>query len=251
MPYDPEKPLLFQHIPKCGGTSVRRVFRSWFGQGLITHYFNAEKGGLPERRDLDALQAGDNSSRGICLFGHFNRTRGFGVEQYYPGIEQKITIMRDPFEQHVSQYYYTRRKMLEGKENLPLVRDGGGDPGDLEAYVANRRSGLLSYLPEGINEENYREVLGENYLFIGIAERMDDTINLMSDLLRKPPLRVPVKNASERTGDADRIELRGIFSERNRLEVAIYEECLDRFREGAACSPWNRLTRSFRRRFRI
>ena len=29
-PYDPTEPLIFVHVPKCAGTTVRAVFRDWF-----------------------------------------------------------------------------------------------------------------------------------------------------------------------------------------------------------------------------
>jgi hypothetical protein len=248
--YNSDMPLLFQHIPKCGGTSVRRVFKRWFGDGLFTHYYNAEKGGAPERRDLEALLALRGNGRGICLYGHFNRTRGFGVEQYYPDIEQLITIVRDPFEQHLSQYFYTKRKIVEGRADLPLVKEVGGDPGNVDSYIANTASSLLSYLPKEINEENYRSVIRERYLIVGIAERMAESVGLISDILGKPAIRVPVENVSLRAGVENLAGLREVFEEKNRLEMAIYRECLEIFREKADSRGIPRLLRSLRRRFR-
>jgi hypothetical protein len=105
--YNPKDPLIAIHIPKTGGTSIRDLFREWFGSGLLTHY--KSKDALPTRHDLSCIQ---DSNIPIAIYGHFNQLRNFGITQYYPMVNQFVTILRDPFERAVSRYFFNR---LHGK----------------------------------------------------------------------------------------------------------------------------------------
>ncbi|MBI3796453.1 MAG: sulfotransferase family 2 domain-containing protein [Deltaproteobacteria bacterium] len=125
-PYDREKPLISIHVPKCAGGSFGVVLQSWFGPNLCPHYPNWELRQTPPRYDL---------KEGICIHGHFNSFKGVGVLDYYPQVEQFITILRDPFEMAVSFYFFRKRPDKDGptwekrrpphrnEEILPELRD--------------------------------------------------------------------------------------------------------------------------------
>ena len=87
--YDPSLPLIAIHIPKTGGVSIQQIYKEWFGDGFLTHY--KEKGGsLPERHDLPSIQS---QLTPTVVYGHFNKLRKFGIEQYYPEVEQGKTFV--------------------------------------------------------------------------------------------------------------------------------------------------------------
>ncbi len=93
--YNNEKPLISIHIPKCGGSSFKEVLQKWFIGGFYSHYFNEKSNKMPQKYVLSA---------GICVHGHFNKARGFGIKDYYPEVDQFITFLRDPFEITTSDY---------------------------------------------------------------------------------------------------------------------------------------------------
>src|SRR5215207_10496370 len=99
-PYNPEEPLVSIHVPKTAGMSVKACLEQWFGPKLFAHYPDEAASGAPIKHVLGA---------GTCVHGHFNKHRGFGVLDYYPEIRQWITFLRDPFEQHVSLFFYLRK----------------------------------------------------------------------------------------------------------------------------------------------
>jgi hypothetical protein len=83
-------------------------------------------------------------------------------------------------------------------------------------------------------------VLRESFLFIGITERLDESIGSLASILGKPKLAIPRKNAAERDVGYDEARLRGEFSERNGFMVDVYRECLLIFEERRRKTFWER-----------
>lgn len=239
-PYEPSQPVVFQHIPKCAGTSVKKVFTEWFGEHLYSHYYDNCRNSAPERVDLAAAQAKAAATGGsVCLFGHFNAARGLGYRDYYPELNQILTIIRDPFEHHVSDYFYAKKLMARGKVHLPLVKVILEEGLQIEDYVSHYSSYLPNFLPDDLDEGNYRERLREEYLFIGLTERLDESIRAIGRILGKPSRRVEKKNVSPR--DRDVSELRKVFEQKNPFVVELYRECCLIFEERCRKSLGERL----------
>ena len=62
--YDPTQPLIFVHVPKTAGISVRTIFKDWFADRLCLNYYNEVAGTPP------------------VIYGHFSRNRAFGVKDF-------------------------------------------------------------------------------------------------------------------------------------------------------------------------
>ncbi|MFO0455867.1 MAG: hypothetical protein ACK5Z0_07635 [Planctomycetota bacterium] len=113
-PYDPEKPVIYTHIPKCAGTSIVTMLRSWFGNAY--HKLNQD-----ETKDilLPKIETQAEDGRWLpgvkCIHGHFNHGRGYGLPYYYPEIDQYFTILRDPFDLVVSMYFFAKGRSAQGK----------------------------------------------------------------------------------------------------------------------------------------
>jgi hypothetical protein len=105
--YDSKKPLISIHIPKCAGNSFVITLRKWFKENLYLHYFDEKNNKAPQRYNLKAGILSRKFKKGICVHGHFNNERNFGVRDYYPEADQFITILRDPLEILQSRYFYS------------------------------------------------------------------------------------------------------------------------------------------------
>jgi len=213
-PYKVSEPLLFIHTPKAGGTTARTVVRSWFPDNFHEHYFDEVKGTLPEKISPFGLHTENNP---LVIYGHFNKRRGFGIEDYYPEVNQFVTILRDPFELTVSSYYYTRAKSEKWKEKPASLNVG------LEDYILSTEVNMLNHFPREVHLDNFREIIQDYFIYIGITEDLSQSLRNIGHLLnRKPPRRVGIENRTPRTSEVDP-ELRKLFREKHLLEYEVYE----------------------------
>lgn len=219
--YDPTSPLIFIHIPKAAGTSVQQIFKLWYGDSLHINYFNEHTGALPERLDLNSLQS---MSQPLVIYGHFNKLRGFGVEDYYPDIRQFITILRDPFEGAISSYYFIKKTGDNWKDQSLVPKS------DLRQFLTNTPPNMLNHFPRTVTKENYRDLIEEFFIEIGVMEQLSDSVRGIANKLGMPFREdlVPHVNATERNQEYTQ-ELRKEFEQLYPLEVEVYNYVVSRF----------------------
>ncbi len=167
--YDPALPLFSLHVPKCGGQSLRRILEQWFGDLFRVHYFQ-QYNALPPRHEVRA---------GMCIHGHFNHTRGFGVKTYYPAASQFITVLRDPLEAAVSNYFFWKKRH-------PGADRGGGEDAyrDIDDFFRKRpQSHLGNFLPEDMNEANFRDYLQSRFVWVGIVDDLQRDVGVLTQRL--------------------------------------------------------------------
>lgn len=227
--YDPDRPLISLHVPKCAGTSFLSVLQTWYGRRLYRHYPNEVKGTSPPRYRLRSRLRPSKWKRHVCVHGHFNKTRGMGVQDYYPEADQFITVFRDPFDLHLSAYFFRRRR---GEKSF---RDGAPFPAppvdvyDIEVYLRESRSFMLAHVPFDITLDNYESVLDENYVYVGVSEDMQTTVDVLASRLGFKSVQVERKNASDWSESVPE-NAREEFIERHPLEFAIYNYALARYK---------------------
>jgi len=73
--YNPEKPIISLHIPKCAGTTFSDVLRLWFGNGFFENYHNEKLNVPPTKHILYDTTARKQFISGLCVHGHFNNKR--------------------------------------------------------------------------------------------------------------------------------------------------------------------------------
>lgn len=238
-----EPSFVFHHIPKTAGTSFMAVVHNWF------HVFSDYEGLYKSRHefrmhpvDMDLLSASS------VLAGHWN-TAVSTIDLRYPNLKCNprfhfFSFLRDPLEMNISMFNY-RWKM---------------DPADCQRH--KRYENLSNYLAStnnvvsklmGCDPINFQKVL-ERYYFIGITERMEESIRVYKkttlDILRhfpdscmakrqicvlenKPDIQQQRLNVVSRQQDKDMIpedELRD-FKERNALDYMIYESAISKLKE--------------------
>ena len=194
--YDVNKPLIFTHIPKCAGTSVIRVLRHWF-RGFYHHTFTYEKEGRPMERVTTRDGRGNWLPEVKCIHAHFDHRRGYGLPYFYPEVDQYVTILRDPFDIIVSMYFFAKGKAKgqgffhEGKQV-----DFCSIYPHLASYVEDHPVWLYDHLPQDLTLENIDRYVEDRFVYIGIFEDMNTSIEQLRKILGKPPVSMPVWNKS-------------------------------------------------------
>ena len=229
-PYDPQQPVVYTHIPKCAGTSVVRLLRDWFGK--YYHKLNQD-----ETRDIVLPRVETKDDRGCwlknvkCVHGHFDHGRGYGLPYYYPEIEQYFTILRDPFDLIVSMYFFAKGRSKRGQFWFR------GEPVDLRdqfpnvtSYVRTYPYWLFNHLPQDITLTNYVQKLEQRFVYIGIFEDLQTSIDNLGLVLGKPQTQLPKFNVS--TYDETVPEsLREQFYHDYPLLHQVYQFALERYRD--------------------
>jgi hypothetical protein len=218
--YDPDRPLAFIHVPKTAGIAVRKVVAGWFGTGFVLHYWDGKAGALLPQPDLATLP------RPVCVYGHFNRLRGFGLEHSHPGITQCVTILRDPFEAAVSEYHFLRRIGGGANPARAHVMQTG-----LEEYLAITRSGMLDHFPRPIEPARWRAQLQDWFVEIGVTEALPESLNRIATALGQRfdlGTLARVNETPRPAPPADMAGLRAEFARLNPLEFEIHAWARDR-----------------------
>ena len=186
---DEDLKLVFLHIPKTAGTSLRETMMSSIAEAEV----------CPER--LDRLQQWDprELAKYKFFFGHFS----VDSLKCIPGRKKTATILRDPRKRLLSWYYFAKSHSTAHVENAaPELRTA-------------KYNNLIDYLRvEGPHVPTMTQMLGagdigkakENLSIvdaIGLTERADDSLAVISWQFGLPPLRsMPKLNVTgERVND--------------------------------------------------
>lgn len=172
-----EELLVFYHIPKCGGTSIHSLIAQKFdmndlyavnGPGTNDPHYRGSKSLQDYQLNFDTLK---------FLYGHMPYSR------FYIPDTIRVTFLRDPVERVFSHYRYVH---LYGRAN---------DFHELYKTLSNFQVRYLSKLNANdpnisLKEhlESAKRALSEEFAFVGITERMQESLALLYKQLQWEPL---------------------------------------------------------------
>lgn len=204
-------PVVFIHVPKCAGSSVRQYLQKELKTSLILHYRDEKNGHNPAPIAFnDAMDM--VSKHGRCvIYGHFNMLRGFGIQHTVPWATQFITILREPFSQFVSTFKYRNRNAAQ-----PLTSN------DFEAFLHSFKPSYLNHFPKHIDITNYKSVIRDHFNYIGFYDELNSGMSKISSLLNIKMIDfLPSVNVSMHH-DIDFSRYYETFCQLNALEVLAY-----------------------------
>jgi hypothetical protein len=219
--YDSKAALFSMHIPKCGGTSLLGALRAWFGRSSIVEHYPGK--GRPPL--TSALVSGS-----MCVHGHFNLAIGTGIPQYYPKADQFITFLREPFERYLSLWFFVPKRARERGDIA--TSEGRRDFATALRRRAKRQrtkenfQSLMWYFPESPNVTDIAEQMDRSFVFVGVMERYQQSLDALAAALAKKPTKIPHLNDTPREHDYE--EWRPFYRKHFADEYAVYEAALKR-----------------------
>lgn len=221
---DPNRPLLFAHIPRTAGSTVKYVLRSTLGHArtlLDAHFYDT---------------AGEDLSAFALVEGHlpvdFFAER-FGADWHANG----LTMLRDPTARAVSQARHIRARPGPFQD---VLRERVSDPEALFGLVprlANLQTKYLAGLhldePEVSEAVLVTAQANLDRLAFGIAESFDSSMALLMERLRFGIPRFDVVNVSRGAHDDDLLsdEFRAAATAHNDVDRRLYDYASGRLRE--------------------
>ncbi len=182
--------IIFLHIPKTAGTTLHTLFEKAYAPGALysTYPANHPYGSLQEY----AAFPPERKAEIRVLLGHFS----YGVHTFVPAPYLYITMLREPVERMISNYYHINRDPNHGLHELV---SSGRMP--LQQYVAhmvhelkmdNEQTRMFAGNWDGRGHgpctaamlKTAKENLRDNFAVVGITDRFDESYLLVKRQLQ-------------------------------------------------------------------
>ncbi len=196
--------LIFNHLPKAGGSSLYQFFQDLFGEDRVFRFWSRTV--TADTKTMESLTEEERA--------HFKVFQGHFKYGYHTLFQQECVyfgIMRDPIDRMISNYYYTRER---GRED----RKKHAQSIDLETFIEEIiaesgkyfGSAQVGFLTGQSNVEVAKGIIDSEYLACCVTDQLDECQALLARLYGRPdlaPKRVNVTNSDERAQEA-RLALR-------------------------------------------
>jgi hypothetical protein len=237
---DEDRPLIFIHIPKTAGVSVRNLLATQFATDEI----------LWLKTETDLPDGDEEFGRFRFITGHFP------YEMIVPRClvpPRVVTFLRDPIDRAVSNFFYMSwfvanapdPESVEGTDRMisemSLEQFAHSDDLNVIFLRDNMQTRLLSPIEEEwgiqcIGKESIDRAKAklEEMMFVGIVERMFESVAMLSDLVGLPfPGEVPWLNPTTRRKRIDEIDQKVIdtLKRKNSLDLELYRFAEELFHE--------------------
>nr|WP_255569774.1 hypothetical protein [Actibacterium sp. 188UL27-1] len=200
---------LFHHMPKTGGTTVRKMFGTWFH--MVGDYRAPWATVLPLRMDLDQIAPHQ------MLCGHFASDL-MPLNQKYPETLdpqrwRRVTFVRSPLETALSIHAFENKRRV--------LFDPDFEVQELGPFLRNSMGPFLQHFECGVDD--WQAAL-DRYWFIGTLERLPECMAYLGRHFGKaPPAFVPHENQTTRLEQPDPEDI-AAFKRRNAVEFEMYDE---------------------------
>lgn len=265
---DDRPTVLFLHIGKTAGATMRRALRRQFPGKLVMELRapTVRPGRL--RRDganehFASLPEAERA-RPRLIVGHFT----YGLHEAVPGPCVYVTLLRDPVALVLSQYHHVRRHpghlLHERVKAVPDLRsyvESGisleTDNSQTRALAGDTTTPFGGCTPQML--ETARANLERSFRVVGLTERFDESLVLMRLAFGWDRLRYVPVNVDRSRRELPSMQDLDLIRSRNELDLALYAWATERFedaiakipgfgdhlarlrRDNAAYRPWGRL----------
>ncbi|WP_417612400.1 sulfotransferase family 2 domain-containing protein [Owenweeksia hongkongensis] len=209
--------VLFLHIPKTGGTAVKKALKKKF-----------------KPKELQLIYGFENFKMGVRDFATNKKSLGIGHFGWEPEMENmfkdafKITFLRHPVARVISHYWHFQRSTLEGDQYVKEMsfEDFLETPFAQDWQTRRLGGGLYdaSLTGEACFEEALKNV-ESRFEFVGITEEMDKSAAILSKRLSIDIGDVKRKNVNPEKAKEHEMALKyeAVILAKNQYDLQLYE----------------------------
>ena len=223
--------IVSMHIPKTAGTSFNHDLARVFGPRLLADYEDWPESATPEsvahneRRRAEMLADVDAiGERYDAIVGHFVARKYAGV---FP-VTAIVTMVRDPYQQAVSQYEHAARVTHSPHPGFRLFKEARMTLLDFIEAFPNHQALYFGGMPL------------EDFAMVGISERYDRSIALFEAIfgitIPRAAVRHNVNPAKHGAEYAIAPEVRRAIERSRQEDIALYRQACERFEK--VCSAY-------------
>ena len=222
--------IIFDHLPKCGGTSLNKLLESNYSRKRIFKMSGSD----PDKSVTEFLSLHSSKRNQMNLiYGHLAGKLIHSVDKNFI----VITVLREPIDRIISHYYYVQRKedhylhSIVKKENMSLEDYAVSDLSEeLRNWYVQHFSGLSSVEVKKNKEKSLKMAicnLENNYDLVGFLNEYDHFLSKlikMANFKSKQILEKNNKTLDRPTIDTIPIKTLDIIKNVNDLDIQLYDQ---------------------------
>ena len=226
--------VAFMHMPKAGGTSLRRALEQQSAAYKMLHVY--DEGGFIQISDLPylskyALRQYD------AVFGHFK----YGVHTNFDRKTRYISIIRNPYD-IVLSYYFFAKTVLKAPEVVACSDIYAAVQRGLGPFFDNVTTRIFAGIEDDapVNGSSYAAAVAnidKDFEIIGTLENLEASLSMIGSYLGLDlrPAAVNVTPTSKEYELLDMARFRAFMRPYIKYDLALYEYILNKFWGAGNC----------------